>query len=68
MFLLILAWSPWLQAEKIKKKVLQNPNFITQHQKLDLKPDIYVTWLPFGRWVTTIEGGWFVTFWGSVLG
>ena len=64
---LVLTWSPWLNEEDAKGIVAKNTNFIEQHQKLDFKPEVNVIWVPFGRWVTTIEGGWFVTFWGSVI-
>ncbi|MEM2842102.1 MAG: hypothetical protein QW201_02225 [Thermoproteota archaeon] len=29
--------------------------------------DYKVMWLPFGRWVASCEGGYYVTFWGQIL-
>lgn len=29
--------------------------------------DYNVIWVPFGRWVASCEGGYFVTFWGEIL-
>ncbi|KKT86303.1 MAG: hypothetical protein UW85_C0003G0002 [Parcubacteria group bacterium GW2011_GWA1_Parcubacteria_45_10] len=29
--------------------------------------DYDVTWLPFGRYVASCEGGYFVTFWSKIL-
>lgn len=63
----LLAWSPWLREEDVKKRVARNANFMEQHQKLDFTVEIHVFWIPFGRLVTTIEGAWFVTFWGRVI-
>jgi len=47
---------------------MAEPNFIRQHGQGtgQENPEIYVNWLPFGRWVTTYEGGWFITFYGDV--
>jgi hypothetical protein len=33
----------------------------------DLICDYKVTWLPFGRWVASCEGGYYVTFWNMIL-
>lgn len=29
--------------------------------------DYNVKWVPFGRWVASCEGAYFVTFWGEIL-
>ncbi len=65
--LTIFAWSPWLTKVNALQIVQTYSNFQSQHnvQKQTKNPEIHVTWLPFCRWVTTYEGGWFVCFWQS---
>ncbi len=63
----LLAWCPWIDEEFVKNRVSQQANFADQHKNLGSKPEVHVFYAPFGRWVTTIEGGWFVTFWGEVI-
>ncbi|MEN3034811.1 MAG: hypothetical protein ABC537_00780 [Candidatus Methanosuratincola sp.] len=29
--------------------------------------DYNVRWFPFGRWVASCEGAYFVTFWGEIV-
>lgn len=29
--------------------------------------DYHVVWCPFGRWVASCEGGYYVTFWNQIL-
>jgi hypothetical protein len=29
--------------------------------------DYNVMWVPFGRWVASCEGGWYVTFYGRIM-
>ena len=29
--------------------------------------DYEVHWVPFGRWVASCEGSYFVTFWGKIV-
>lgn len=29
--------------------------------------DYNVRWFPFGRWVASCEGGYYVTFWGQII-
>ncbi len=61
----ILTWAPWLQDEKVKNMVRSNKNFQQQHPagSKESHPEIYVHTVPFGRWATTYEGGWFIWFW-----
>lgn len=61
----ILIWSPWLQDDEVKNIVRSNKNFQSQHPAGSdrVNPEIHVFKIPFGRWATTYEGGWFVWFW-----
>lgn len=63
--LLVVGWAPWLNAEDARSIVKTYKNFQEQHRAESEQgsPDMYITWLPFCRWVTTYEGGWFVCFW-----
>lgn len=67
--LLLLAWAPWLTDENVKEMVRSNKMFMLQHGPGtgQENPEMHVGWVPFGRWVTTYEGGWFVTFYGAIV-
>ena len=42
--------------------------YLDQHDKKgNLVCDYFVMWIPFGRYVASCEGGWFVTFWWKTL-
>ena len=64
---IVIAWAPWLSVDNAKSIVKTYPNFQEQHrterQQNSLEAEINVNWLPFCRWVTTFEGGWWVCFW-----
>ncbi len=61
----IFVWVPWMDdSEDAVRKVI-NERAPQGFQECD--GGLYVTWVPFGRWVTNCESGWYVTFWGSVL-
>lgn len=68
LIIIILGWAPWLSAEDARTIVRTYPNFQEQHsaERGQNNPDIAVTWLPFCRWTSTYEGGWFVCFWETV--
>lgn len=64
----ITTWSPWLSDAETEKIVRQRKNFMENNGKLgypveDVK--LSVMYVPFGRWATTIEGGWYVGFWNG---
>jgi len=72
-----LAWAPWMDDQAIHDRVFQekahhdgtmgwviHPNGT---QEYTLICDYKVMWVPFGRWVASCEGGYFVTFWGKIL-
>ena len=66
----MLAWSPWLSYQIIHDKVFNEKSKIdgtVDKQTGELICDYNVMWLPFGRWVASCEGGYFVTFWGKIL-
>lgn len=63
--LIMFAIAPWMKNEQVKNIVLANKNFQSQH-KTDFETisnQLQVTWIPFGRTITTYEGNWFVWFW-----
>ncbi len=65
----LLARCPWITDDYARETVKTDVNFIRQHGSgtgLE-NPEIHVAWIPFGRWVTTYEGGWLVTFYGGVI-
>lgn len=63
--IIIVGWAPWLSSDDARTIVKTYKNFQEQHnvERGQANQEIYVTWLPFCRWVTTYEGGWFVCFW-----
>lgn len=66
MILLILAWSPWLSKDEAIAHVKKNPNFIDQHRQFEELPPINIFKIPFGYYITTIEGVWIVPFWNGI--
>lgn len=64
----ILTWSPWLDEKEIHDRVLREKGRIdkTIDDKGNLVCDYQIMKAPFGRWVVSCEGGYFVTFWGKI--
>ncbi len=68
LLLVLLAWAPWLDDRAIHDKVFQERAHIDgtiDKQTGELICDYNVGWLPFGRYVASCEGGYFVTFYGQ---
>ena len=68
--LMFLALAPWMDDKAIHDKVFEERARIDgtiDKQTGELICDYKVTWFPFGRWVASCEGGYFVTFWGKIL-
>lgn len=68
--LTMLAWSPWLSRQAIHDKVFEEKaktDGTIDKQTGELICDYNVMLFPFGRWVASCEGGYFVTFWGKIL-
>lgn len=65
----LMAWAPWLENQDAHDKVLEERGKIdrTIDEKGNLICDYAVMWIPFGRYVASCEGGWFVVFWGQIL-
>lgn len=66
----LLAWAPWMDNKAIHDKVFEERAKIDgtiDGQTGDLICDYNVTWFPFGRWVASCEGGYYVSFWGKIL-
>ncbi|MFA4946481.1 MAG: hypothetical protein WC607_03020 [Candidatus Micrarchaeia archaeon] len=66
--LLLFAWAPWLDDDKIHDLVLQEKGRVdgTIDETGALICDYNVNWAPFGRWVASCEGGWYVNFHGKI--
>lgn len=64
----ILTWSPWLDEKEIHDRVLKEMGRIdrTIDEGGNLVCDYKVIKAPFGRWVASCEGGYYVTFWGEI--
>ena len=65
----MLAWAPWLNSQKLHDKVLLERGRLdhTVGDTEEIVCDYTVVWVPFGRWVASCEGGWYVTFWLQIL-
>jgi len=68
--IVILARAPWLDNQSLHDEVFE------ERAEIDGTIDKYtgklicdynVMWAPFGRWVASCEGGYYVTFWGKIL-
>jgi len=68
--LVLLAWAPWLDNQAIHDQVFQEKARIDgtiDRQTGNLICDYNVMWFPFGRWVASCEGGYYVTFYGKIF-
>lgn len=66
----LLAWAPLVNNKDIHDKVFNKRSKIDgtiDKQTGELICDYNVGWFPFGRYVASCEGGYFVTFWGRIL-
>ena len=66
LFLLLLAWAPWLDNQAIHDKVFRERAHLDgtiDKQTGELICDYNVMWFPFGRYVASCEGADFVWFW-----
>jgi len=66
---IVLAWAPWMDDKAVHDKVFEERARIDgtiDKQTGELICDYEVSWFPFGRWVASCEGGYFVTFWGKI--
>lgn len=70
LFLLLLAWAPWIDNQALHDRILQERASIDgtiDKQTGELICDYNVMWAPFGRWVASCEGGYFVTFLDKIM-
>ena len=75
--MLCLVWAPWMDKQAVHDKVFEEKahidgtmGWVTQQdgtKEYMLICDYNVMWFPFGRWVASCEGGYFVTFWGKII-
>ena len=66
----IFARAPWLDNQSLHDKVFEERAEIDgtiDKYTGELICDYNVMWAPFGRWVASCEGGYYVTFWGKIL-
>jgi hypothetical protein len=72
-----LVWAPWLNNQEIHDRVFQEKAhkdgtygwviYPDGTKKYELICDYKVMWAPFGRWVASCEGAYYVTFWGQII-
>lgn len=68
--LFLLAWAPWLDDQAVHDKVFnERANIDGTIDKVtgELICDYNVVWFPFGRYVASCEGGYFITFYGEII-
>ncbi len=75
--LFLLAWAPWLTEKEIHDRVFKEKAhkdgtmgwviYPDDTEKYELICDYDVMWFPFGRYVASCEGGYYVTFYGKIL-
>lgn len=65
---IMLTWSPWLDDKEIHDRILREKARIdgTIDKNGNLVCDYQVIKFPFGRWVVSCEGGYYITFWGKI--
>ena len=69
LILFLLCLAPWLNDQELHDKILQEKGRIdgTIDEGGKLVCDYKVSWIPFGRWVASCEGGYYITFYGHIL-
>jgi hypothetical protein len=75
--LFLLVWAPWMDNQAIHDKIFQEKAHkdgtigevinINGTKETRLICDYNVMWFPFGRYVASCEGGYFVTFYGKIF-
>ena len=74
---LVFAWAPWMNDQNIHDMVFREKahidgtlGWVRYPNGTDIYTmicDYHVVWCPFGRWVASCEGGYYVTFWNQIL-
>ncbi len=66
--ILFSAWSPWINNQNLRARILQEKGSIdgTMDKDGKLVCDYKVQWMPFGRYVASCEGGYYVPFWKTI--
>ncbi len=68
--IVIFARAPWLDNQSLHDKMFEKRAKIDgtiNKYTGELICDYNVMWAPFGRWVASCEGGYYVTFWGKIV-
>ena len=69
LILFLFAWAPWMSDQAVHDMVFNERAHIDgtiDKATGELICDYNVMWAPFGRWVASCEGGYFVTFYGEI--
>ena len=77
LILLLLVWAPWMDNQAIHDRVFKEKAHKDGTMGWVIQPDgtseytlicdYNVMWFPFGRWVASCEGSYFVIFWGKII-
>ena len=70
LILFLLVWAPSMDNQAIHDKVFQekaHKDGTIDRNTGELICDYNVNWFPFGRYVASCEGGYFVTFYGEII-
>lgn len=64
----LFAWAPWMNNQAIHDQILKEKGKVDGTIDADgnLICDYNVMWIPFGRWVASCEGGYYVRFDGKI--
>jgi len=63
----IFAWAPRMDDKAVYDKVVQHDSERVKIAENICGGQLEVSWIPFGRFVSNCEIGYFVTFWGKVI-
>ena len=63
--ILLVAWAPWMNNEELKNTMISVKSVIDGTNNAGC--EYSVRWVPFGRYVASCEGGYFVSFWGRIV-
>ncbi|MEK7130034.1 MAG: hypothetical protein AAB793_00075 [Patescibacteria group bacterium] len=61
----VLTWAPWLDNEKISLDIYTKKAYLDGTSETDCKYNVMIA--PLGRWVASCEGGYYVTFFSTIL-
>lgn len=68
--LVLLAWAPWMNNQALHDRILEEKartDGTIDRNTGELICEYGVSWLPFGRFVASCEGRYFVAFYGQTV-